>query len=165
MGYKIITIMNYFLILLLTNFFSLMTADNDKAWISENFANHIINNKIMQSRDIFPIVGFQKTQGTLYILTYGGELQPVLTKETNEGFLISNFQYTINLYSWPKTQINRYNEAKVYYQYIGDKIKVKIIIGKQIQNIYYISNIYGSTFRNLLELKGWLLDFLLPSYL
>lgn len=157
--------MNYSLLFLLANFFSLMTADNDKAWISENFANHIINNKIMQSHDVFPIVGFQRSHGTLYILTYGGELQPVLTKETKEGLLISNFQYTINLCSWPKDQIDRYNEAKVYYQFIGDKIKVKIIVGKQIQDIYYLSNIYGSSFRNLLELKGWLLDCLLPPLL
>lgn len=157
--------MNYSLIILLANFFSLMTADNDKAWISESFANHIIRNKKVLSQDIFPIVGFERAQGVLYILTYGGEMQPVLTKETKEGLLISNFQYTINLCSWPKDQIDRFNGAKVYYQYVGDKIKVKIKIGNQIQNIYFINNIYGSTFKNLLELKGWLLDFLLPPLL
>lgn len=151
------------LLIVLLNYFSLMTTGGDKAWISERFANQIIKNKCVRSQDVFPIVGFEKQHGILYILTYGGEMQPVITKKTKEGLLISNFPYTINLYSWPEDQIDKYSKTKVYYQFIGDKIKVEIRIGNDKEIFLYTSNVYGSTFRNLLELKGWLLDLLLPS--
>ena len=77
--------------------------------------------------------------------------------------LISNFQYTINLYSWPKYQIEKYSKSKVYYQYVGDKIKVEIRTGEYTEHLFFTSNVHGNRFGNLLEFKGWLLDFLLPT--
>ncbi len=142
---------------------NILAGNGDKAWISERFALQIINKKNLQSKYIFPIVGFETHNGCLYILTYGGEIQPVATKTTKEGMLLSNFQYTINLSSWPKWQIEKYSKSKVYYQYVGDKIEVEIKTGKYTEHLSFTSNVYGSRFRNLLEFKGWLLDFLLPT--
>ena len=142
---------------------NILAGNGDKAWISERFALQIIHKKNLQSKYIFPIVGFETHNGCLYILTYGGEMQPVATKTTKEGMLLSNFQYTINLSSWPKCQIEKYSKSKVYYQYVGDKIKVEIKTGKYTEHLSFTSNVYGSRFRNLLEFKGWLLDFLLPT--
>lgn len=142
---------------------NILAGNGDKAWISERFALQIIHKKNLQSKYIFPIVGFETHNGCLYILTYGGEMQPVATKTTKEGMLLSNFQYTINLSSWPKCQIEKYSKSKVYYQYVGDKIEVEIKTGKYTEHLSFTSNVYGSRFRNLLEFKGWLLDFLLPT--
>ena len=142
---------------------NILAGNGDKAWISERFALQIIHKKNLQSKYIFPIVGFETHNGCLYILTYGGEIQPVATKTTKEGMLLSNFQYTINLSSWPKWQIEKYSKSKVYYQYVGDKIEVEIKTGKYTEHLSFTSNVYGSRFRNLLEFKGWLLDFLLPT--
>ena len=142
---------------------NILAGNGDKAWISERFALQIIHKKNLQSKYIFPIVGFETHNGCLYILTYGGEMQPVATKTTKEGMLLSNFQYTINLSSWPKWQIEKYSKSKVYYQYVGDKIEVEIKTGKYTEHLSFTSNVYGSRFRNLLEFKGWLLDFLLPT--
>ena len=142
---------------------NILAGNGDKAWISERFALQIIHKKNLQSKYIFPIVGFETHNGCLYILTYGGEMQPVATKTTKEGMLLSNFQYTINLSSWPKCQIEKYSKSKVYYQYVGDKIEVEIKTGKYSEHLSFTSNVYGSRFRNLLEFKGWLLDFLLPT--
>ena len=142
---------------------NILAGNGDKAWISERFALQIINKKSLQSEQIFPIEGFEIHDGRLYILTYGGEMQPVTTKETEEGMLISNFQHTINLSSWPKYQIEKYGKSKVYYQYVGDKIKVEIKTGDHTEHLFFTSDVYGSRFRNLLEFKGWLLDFLLPT--
>ena len=142
---------------------NILAGNGDKAWISERFALQIIHKKNLQSKYIFPIVGFETHNGCLYILTYGGEMQPVATKTTKDGMLLSNFQYTINLSSWPKCQIEKYSKSKVYYQYVGDKIKVEIKTGKYTEHLSFTSNVYGSRFRNLLEFKGWLLDFLLPT--
>lgn len=142
---------------------NILAGNGDKAWISERFALQIIHKKNLQSKYIFPIVGFETHNGCLYILTYGGEMQHVATKTTKEGMLLSNFQYTINLSSWPKCQIEKYSKSKVYYQYVGDKIEVEIKTGKYTEHLSFTSNVYGSRFRNLLEFKGWLLDFLLPT--
>lgn len=142
---------------------NILAGNGDKAWISERFALQIIHKKNLQSKYIFPIVGFETHNGCLYILTYGGEMQPVATKTTKEGMLLSNFQYTINLSSWPKCQIEKYSKSKVYYQYVGDKIKVEIKTGDHTEHLFFTSDVYGSRFRNLLEFKGWLLDFLLPT--
>ncbi|MBR1428109.1 MAG: hypothetical protein IJ582_03630 [Prevotella sp.] len=142
---------------------NILAGNGDKAWISERFALQIIHKKNLQSKYIFPIVGFETHNGCLYILTYGGEMQPVATKTTKDGMLLSNFQYTINLSSWPKCQIEKYSKSKVYYQYVGDKIEVEIKTGKYTEHLSFTSNVYGSRFRNLLEFKGWLLDFLLPT--
>ena len=142
---------------------NILAGNGDKAWISERFALQIIHKKNLQSKYIFPIVGFETHNGCLYILTYGGEMQPVATKTTKEGMLLSNFQYTINLSSWPKCQIEKYSKSKVYYQYVGDKFEVEIKTGKYTEHLSFTSNVYGSRFRNLLEFKGWLLDFLLPT--
>lgn len=142
---------------------NILAGNGDKAWISERFALQIINKKSLQSKYIFPIEGFEIHNGCLYVLTYGGEMQPVMTKATKEGMLISNFQYTINLYSWPKYQIEKYSKSKVYYQYVGDKIKVEIRTGEYTEHLFFTSNVHGNRFGNLLEFKGWLLDFLLPT--
>ena len=142
---------------------NILAGNGDKAWISERFALQIIHKKNLQSKYIFPIEGFELHNGCLYVLTYGGEMQPVATKTTKEGMLLSNFQYTINLSSWPKCQIEKYSKSKVYYQYVGDKIEVEIKTGKYTEHLSFTSNVYGSRFRNLLEFKGWLLDFLLPT--
>ena len=117
---------------------NILAGNGDKAWISERFALQIINKKNLQSKYIFPIVGFETHNGCLYILTYGGEIQPVATKTTKEGMLLSNFQYTINLSSWPKWQIEKYSKSKVYYQYVGDKIEVEIKTGKYTEHIYLL---------------------------
>lgn len=138
--------------------------DKNIAWIAERFAEHIINDKKILGEDLFPIVGFQKVNGVLFIQTYGGELTKVVSRKTKNGTLIDNFKYTINLQKWPERLIKKYNNVKVYYYFDKDKIHVLIRGNGVLKKYSYTSNIRDSRFQSILEIKGWLLEHLIPTF-
>lgn len=133
------------------------------AWIEERFANCIIDSGIIHREYLFPIEGFERIQGDLYILTNGGELNRVQSKLTDEGNLITNFEYLVNLQVWPKWMVEKYAKSQLYYIIEEDKIKLTVESDHITESYVFITDIRGSHFGSILEIKGWLLDVLIGN--
>jgi len=131
------------------------------AWIEERFANCIIDSGIIHCEYLFPIEGFERIQGNLYILTNGGELSRIQSKKTDEGYLITNFEYLVNLQVWPEWLVERFAKLQLYYCLEDEKIILTVKDGHAIETYVFINDIRGSRFGSVLEIKGWLLDHLL----
>ena len=150
-----------FVIFLFCSQFSFSSNYGRIAWIEERFVNCIVDSGVIHSEYLFPIDGFERIQGEMYILTYGGELIRIQSKKTNEGYLITNFDYLINIQVWPKWLVEKYSKSQIYYNFDNDKILLTIKGNNEIERYSFISSIRGSRFGSLLEIKGWLLDVLI----
>lgn len=147
--------------LLLFSHYSWCSNHDRIAWIEERFANCIIDSGIIHREYLFPIDGFECIQGEMYILTYGGELSRVQSKETDDGYLITNFEHLINLQVWPNWLVEKYGKSQIYYNFENENI-ILTIKGKHILERYrFINEVRGSRFGSILEIKGWLLDVLI----
>ena len=136
----------------------------NSAWIEEQFASDIMNQKKVDGTHLFPIVGFELEGKNMYILTYGGELQPItIVKKKNRTGQILDFESTINTQEWPENMIEKYREADYLIKIEKDVIVVTIICSGRKEEHRYISNLEGSRFKSIIEIKGWLLDYLVPS--
>ena len=149
------------LFLLLCNRYSFSFNHDRIAWIEERFANCIIDSGIINCEYLFPIEGFERIQGDMYILTNGGELNRIQSKKTDEGYLITNFEYLVNLQVWPKWLVGKYSKSQVYYCFEKDKIILTVKGERTSERYSFINNVRGSHFGSILEIKGWLLDVLI----
>jgi len=151
------------IILALSSYYSYGSNPNRIAWIEERFANCIISDENIHNEYLFPIEGFVCIHGKLYIQTYGGDLNRIQSQKTDEGYKITNFEYLINLQIWPKWLVEKYSKSQIFYNIEDDKITIDIK-GPHIKEKYcYISNIGGSRYGSILEIKGWLMDLLLAK--
>jgi hypothetical protein len=151
------------IIFALCSYYSCGSNPNRIAWIEERFVNSIINDGIIHNEFLFPVEGFVCIHDKLYIQTYGGELNRIQFKKTDDGYMITNFEYLINLQIWPEWLVEKYSKSQIFYNIEGDKITINIK-GPHINEEYcYISNIGGSKYGSILEIKGWLLDLLLAN--
>ena len=146
------------LFLLLCNRYSFSFNHDRIAWIEERFANCIIDSGIINCEYLFPIEGFERIQGDMYILTNGGELNRIQSKKTDEGYLITNFEHLVNLQEWPKWLVEKYTKSQIYYSFENEKIILTVKGEHTSEKYYFIHNINGSRFGSILEIKGWLLD-------
>ncbi len=134
------------------------------AWIEEKFASNIMERKVICEKHLFPIVGFEFEDGNMYVLSYGGELQPILIEgEESRWGRIINFESTINTQEWPDKMVRRYRNADYLIKIGQDTIVVMINLSGKQEIYRYISNLNGSRFKSIVEIKGCLLDYLIPS--
>jgi len=135
----------------------------DGAWIEEKFASDIMERKNINGTHLFPIVGFEFGEGNMYVLTYGGELQPVtiVYKKNNIGQIV-DFESTINTQEWPEIMVNKYRQADCTIKIEKDVIVLTILCAGKKETYRFISNLDGSRFKTILEMKGWLLNYLIP---
>ena len=114
------------IIFALCSYYSCGSNPNRIAWIEERFANSIINNGIIHNEFLFPVEGFVCIHDKLYIQTYGGELNRIQFKKTDDGYMITNFEYLINLQIWPEWLVEKYSKSQILYNIEGDKITINI---------------------------------------
>lgn len=131
------------------------------AWIEERFAKSIIDDRSIEAKYLFPIEGFEEVNDTLYILVYGGELQPVSHSGNESDCLIGSFSDLINTQVWPDSCIEAYGNAVITCRKAEKDIIVTIKTSEEVHHYKYISSIDGSRFCTILEIKGWLLNYLI----
>lgn len=133
------------------------------AWIEERFALDIMERKVVNGTYLFPIVGFEKIDGNLFVLTYGGESQPITisNKEEDVGQII-DFAFAINTQEWPKDSIEKYSKADYFIKVEENVIELTVACSEKKEKYRYLGRFGDSRFKSILEIKGWLLNYLIP---
>lgn len=132
------------------------------AWIEKRFADAIMERKEIVSEYLFPIIGFEKEGEDLYILTYGGDLQPIQIREKGRRKEIIDIEETINIQEWPLDLVKEFDSSTVLVEERNNTINVTIITNKKIYKLSFINSLNGNNFSTLLEMQGWLLNYLIP---
>lgn len=133
------------------------------AWIEERFALYIMERKVVNGTYLFPIVGFEMIDENLFVLTYGGESQPItISKKKENAGQIIDFAFTINTQEWPKDSIEKYSKADYFIKVEEDIVELTVVCSKKKEKYRYIGRFGDSRFKSILEIKGWLLNYLIP---
>lgn len=164
MNYIIFRRFGLFLItlLLFTSCSHSMPPKRQRAWIDERFADSIIHHSTIDGNLLFPIVGFEEQDDTLYILTYGGELEIVQRERGNE-YVINDFVALINTQTWPEKYLEIYKYAVVRCIKENENITVTFDISGEKYQYKFISVIDDCRFSTILEIQGWLFNYFIPS--
>lgn len=133
------------------------------AWIEERFALDIMERKVVNGTYLFPIVGFEMNDENLFVLTNGGESQPItISKKKENAGQIIGFAFTINTQEWPKDSIEKYSKADYFIKVEEDIVELTVVCSKKKEKYRYIGRFGDSRFKSILEIKGWLLNYLIP---
>ena len=133
------------------------------AWIEERFALDIMERKVVDGTYLFPIVGFEMIDENLFVLTYGGESQPItISKKKENAGQIIDFAFTINTQEWPKDSIEKYSKADYFIKVEENIVELTVVCSKKKEKYRYIGRFGDSRFKSILEIKGWLLNYLIP---
>ncbi|WP_143010112.1 hypothetical protein [Prevotella communis] len=132
------------------------------AWIEERFALDIMERKVVNGTYLFPIVGFEKIDGNLFVLTYGGESHPItISNEKEDVGQIIDFAFAINTQEWPKDSIEKYSKADYFIKVEENVIELTVACSEKKEKYRYIGRFGDSRFKSILEIKGWLLNYLI----
>jgi hypothetical protein len=150
------------LVLLASCYLGGKAQESETAWLPISYVNAMLSNDSLANKYLYPIEGFEYHNEVLYILTYGGELSPVLIDTVyNAGKRkdqLLNIQYLLNMKYIPKEDVVRLSNAIIYLSYPNDYIMVEIVEKDKCDSIYFVNNISDQKFTKIRESKKLLQD-------
>jgi hypothetical protein len=132
-------------------------------WYSKKYINAISNKDTIDIKNaLIPIEGFEQANGTLYVLTYMGEITPLHIKKIEQNGIevlqLLNLKYYFNLKYLSEDLVERYSKAIFYLKRLGDTIELTIVESNQSEKYYFINNYESKRFSALRTTKEYLLQ-------